>query len=123
MAVSCISAGFAVTVVLLVVVPRVEEVFRDFGTKLPTGTILLLKFSRFCRAGGILSVWGVFAMLPFVPPLFDKPATEAPRRRFFNPPRLLLTLFLLLFFGWMIFALFTPYVALINSVSGSAGKR
>jgi len=122
-AVICILAGLASTVMLMVVVPHGEEIFRDFGTKLPTGTILLLKFSRFCHAGGILSVWGVFAMLPFVPPLFDKPTDEAPRRRFFNGPRLLLILFLLGFFGWMIFAFFRPMVVLIDQVTGSGGKR
>ena len=123
MAFSCVSAAVAVTVVLLMVVPRFEETFRDFGTKLPVTTIALLKFARFCAKGGILSVWGIFAFLPFIPPLFDKPTDEQPRRRYFSLPRLLLTLFLLVFFGWMIFALFTPYVALINSVSGAAGKR
>jgi hypothetical protein len=120
---SCISAAVAVTVVLLVVVPQVEGTFQSYGVKLPAMTVLLLKFSKFCRAGGIVAVWGLFAVIPFLPPLFDGAPVEAPRRRYFSMPRLLLTLFLLLFFGWMIFALFSPYVALIDSISGSVGKR
>jgi type II secretory pathway component PulF len=123
MAFSCASAGLAVTVVLFVVVPQVEGTFQNYGVKLPAMTVLLLKFSKFCRAGGIVAVWGLFAVIPFIPPLFDSPTGEAPRRRYFSMPRLLLTLFLLVFFGWIIFALFTPYVTLINSISGPPGKR
>jgi hypothetical protein len=123
LAFSCVSAALAVTVVLFMVVPRAAATFQDYGTKLPTSTVLLLRFSRFCRAGGIVLVWVLFAALPFVAPRFGTWTPESPRRRYFKPSRLLLTLFLMFFFGWIVIALFTPYVNLIDSVSQPTRNR
>jgi len=123
MAFSCASAAVALTVVLLFVVPRAEVAYKDWGMKLPAMTIAVLHFARFCYRGGIVAVWAVFAAVPFIPPLFDAQPNVAPRRRYFSLPRLLLTLFLLLLFGWIILALLTPYVNVINAMTNSAKKR
>ncbi|MDB5322636.1 MAG: hypothetical protein JWN40_4267 [Phycisphaerales bacterium] len=119
LAFSCLSAAIAVTVVLFIVVPRAEETFKTFGTKLPTSTILLLNFSRFCQSGGIAFVWILFALPPIIVPLVRPWPPPDSRRRYFRLSRLLLTVFLMFFFGWMILALFQPYVALIDAVSNS----
>ena len=115
MAFTCVSAAVVVTIVLLFVVPMVERVFEDFKTHLPTSTVALLGFARFCRGGGIVLVWGLLMVPPFVGPLFDPPREEG--RRAFRPTRLVLTLFLAVFFGWIIFALFTPYTRMIDSAA------
>jgi type II secretory pathway component PulF len=115
LAFTCVSAAVVVTIVLLFVVPMVERVFQDFRTQLPTGTVVLLWFSRFCRGGGIVLVWLVLMTPPFVGPLIDPPREEG--RRVFRPTRLALTLFLAVFFGWIIFALFTPYARMIDSAA------
>jgi hypothetical protein len=68
--------------------------------------------------GGIVLVWGVFAAWPFVAPVIDG-TRVGEKRRYFRLSRLLLTLFMLAFFGWIIFGLFTPYVRFIDSISGA----
>src|SRR4051794_8799172 len=115
LAFTCVIAAIAVTVVLLFVVPMVERVFDDFKTQLPVSTVALLWFSQFCRGGGILLVWMAFTVPPFVAPMIDPPRDEG--RRALRPTRLALTLFLAVFFGWIIFALFTPYVRMIDAAS------
>lgn len=118
LAFSCLSAALAVTVVMLVVVPRAQATFSSYSIKLPLATVLLLGFSRFCQGGGIALVWMIFAVPPFLAPLFQTwPPPVDSRRRYFRPSRLLLTLFLMFFFGWIIMGLFTPYVVLIDTVS------
>ena len=117
LAFSCLSAAVAVTVVMFMVVPRAEATFKDYSVKLPLATTLLLGFSRFCQGGGIALVWLIFAVPPFIAPLFQTWPPPDSRRRYFRPSRLLLTLFLMFFFGWIILGLFTPYVALLDSVS------
>jgi hypothetical protein len=118
LAFSCVSAAAAVTVVMFMVVPRAEATSKDYAIKLPTATVLLLGFSRFCRSGGIALVWMVFAVPPFIAPRFQTwPPPAGSRRRYFRPSRLLLTLFLMFFFGWIILGLFTPYTVLLDTVS------
>jgi hypothetical protein len=118
LAFSCLSAALAVTVVMFVVVPRAQATFSSYSIKLPLATVLLLSFSRFCQGGGIALVWMIFAVPPFLAPLFRTwPPPADSRRRYFRPSRLLLTLFLMFFFGWIIMGLFTPYVVLLDTVS------
>ena len=118
LAVSCFSAAAAVTIVMFMVVPRAQATFSNYNFKLPLATVLLLRFSHFCQNGGIALVWIFFVIPPFISPLLQTwPPPAEPRRRYFRPSRLLLTLFLMFFFGWIILGLFTPYVALLDAVS------
>ncbi len=91
LAFSCISAALAVTVVLFMVVPRAEATFKTFGAKLPTTTVLLLRFSRLCQSGGIIWVWILFALPPIIVPLVRPWPPPDSRRRYFRLSRLLLT--------------------------------
>jgi hypothetical protein len=122
LAFSCLFAAIAVTGVLFLVVPRAEEMFKSFDSKLPLTTVALLAFSRFCRGGGIVLVWGLFIALPFLAPLARRWPPPDSRRRYFRPSRLILTLFLTIFFGWIILSLFLPYIALIDAVSNPTRK-
>ncbi len=115
----CVTAALAVTLVLFVVVPRAEATFKDYATKLPTATVLLIGFSKFCQHGGIILVWILFAVLPFLSPLVQTWPPAGSGRRYFRPSRLFLTLFLMFFFGWIIMGLFLPYTALIDALSNT----
>jgi hypothetical protein len=119
LAFSCVTAALAVTVVLFMVVPRAEATFKDYTTKLPTATVLLIGFSKFCQRGGIILVWILFAVLPFLSPLVQTWPPAGSGRRYFRPSRLFLTLFLMFFFGWIIMGLFLPYTALIDALSNT----
>jgi hypothetical protein len=119
LAFSCVTAALAVTVVLFMVVPRAEATFKDYSTKLPTATVLLIAFSKFCQRGGIILVWILFAVLPFLSPLMQTWPPAGSGRRYFRPSRLFLTLFLMFFFGWIIMGLFLPYTALIDALSNT----
>jgi type II secretory pathway component PulF len=64
----CLAAVAAtLTYLLLVWVPRFEDLFRDFGTKLPTPTAALLIASRFCgQQSGWIIPWAVAIVLPIL---------------------------------------------------------
>jgi type IV pilus assembly protein PilC len=52
-----------VSMIMIFVIPKFEEIFRDFGTKLPTVTVVLLKISRwFANDYG----WAYIIAFPFV---------------------------------------------------------
>src|SRR3954453_3702550 len=50
------------SIILILVIPRLENVFKDFGTQLPFPTMLVLNLSRWFRANYLL--WGLMACLP-----------------------------------------------------------
>ena len=97
--------------VLLLVIPRIETVYADFGVKLPMVTAIILDASRFLRtpigwAFGILIagvVGVVFAVLPI-------------KGRWL---RLLVMTILALLVIALALALFMPMISLIESISGS----
>jgi type IV pilus assembly protein PilC len=52
-----------VSMIMIFVIPKFEEIFRDFGTKLPTVTVVLLKISRwFANDYG----WAYIIAFPFI---------------------------------------------------------
>lgn len=56
-----------VTFLMVVMVPRFEAIFRDFGTKLPTPTVVLLNVSRFFSMDyGWVLFWVIAAVVPVV---------------------------------------------------------
>ena len=98
-------------IILLLVIPRFEVIYKDFGVKLPMVTVIILDTSRFLRtpigwAFGILIagvVGVVFAVLPI-------------KGRWL---RLLVVTVLALLVIARALALFMPMISLIDSISGS----
>ena len=64
----CLCAIAAVlTWSLLYWVPRFEDIFRDFGTRLPTATVILLIASRyFGQQSGWIIAWSIALVLPIL---------------------------------------------------------
>ena len=110
----CALTAVLLTVAPLFVVPRFEDIFRDFGTKLPAVTVALLRLSRALAGGLVVVVW----VLAAVPVVVSIPLGLTGRRM------LRLVTFLLLAGAvlWVVLALFMPYVTLIQTVSGGAKK-
>jgi hypothetical protein len=119
-AVVLIPWAFVITILLAVVTPRFETIFRDFGTKLPTITLLLLQGSRvFVNNYGWVAVWAAAIGLPFAVAPLRRPERGRRRRSFAIAITILLcgaTIALGLI------ALYAPMISLIQSVSGGAKK-
>src|SRR5687768_4258232 len=101
--------------IFMLVVPRLESVYMDFGVKLPAVTMIVLDVSRFLRtplgwffATLIAAVVGVFfAVLPV-------------GGRWL---RLLMVTMLALIVLGLALAVLLPFVNLMESLSGGRGKR
>ncbi len=112
-----------ILLILLLVVPRFEEVFMDFKLDLPSSTRLLLRMSRFLTHGGVERLLLVFAVpIPFL---------HAAAAGFLYPRlgrggrlayRLLLTLALAVLVLVFVIALFMPQIALMEGISGGGNK-
>src|SRR5438105_15563993 len=78
----CVTSAIVVSGVVIYVVPRAQGMYASYGMQLPLATTALFAFSRFCVGGGIVFVWVLFALPPFIAPLVRSPAAAgAPRRR------------------------------------------
>jgi type II secretory pathway component PulF len=55
-AIALIPWAFVLTILFAFLTPRFEEIFRDFGTRLPMVTVLLLQGSRAFLAYGWVAV-------------------------------------------------------------------
>jgi type IV pilus assembly protein PilC len=119
----------AIAFIMLLVVPRFEQIFKDFGTKLPALTQVVLQLARITASGG----WVALTLLPviagflgaLIPPEEPLPeVTEGGRRRRRRMTVVMRATVLILFViaGVTILALFLPMISLINAVSGS-GKQ
>jgi len=135
LAVVCMSAAIGLTIVFCVVVPRVEDSYKDFGTKLPGMTILMLRFSHLCayrywdKDGGehinyigMVLLWVVAALPAFLVPLLAPWSSANAERRYLRMSRVITTVVLALLIGWVVVSLFMPMVTLVQSVS-SGGKK
>ncbi len=107
-------------------IPKLEEVLKDFKVELPLITKITLLVSRFITNGYgwipglILAIslpFGITAMLNI-----GHPDPGQYRRREVWTGRLLRIVAVLAFL-WIALSMFLPYTALINSISGSGGKR
>lgn len=117
--IGCVFAALF-TLVVFYVVPKFEEIFRDFGTKLPGPTVFLLSISGslVSRLVTVIVVWLFAIVLPFVvaamsPP--RSPSTGESRRS------LATTLYVLVIGALVLLicvALFAPMVSLIDAVNG-----
>src|SRR5258706_16373649 len=70
LAITCGFSAALVSVMLLFVVPYFwtmqARTLMDYGVRIPDVTTSLIAFSRFCQSGGIILVWIIFAIPPFV---------------------------------------------------------
>ena len=121
-----VTVGLAI--ILLLVAPRCEQVFKDFGMKLPIATVVVLSLGRFTRAGG----WMLLPLIPvitgFLFALIGSPSHQTiadaqVRHRLRRMWATRLTIFTVLLIGLVTaLALFMPMISLIRAVSGG-GKR
>lgn len=121
-AVICLLFAGTLIAARLFVLPAIEAMFRDFHVKLPTLTIWILHLSRINAIGFVAGVCMVGVLPPFLIPLLRPWPPQEPGYR----PRYAFLLFLLLYLAFvatMILALFMPYVRLIDSISGTGGKK
>jgi type II secretory pathway component PulF len=100
---------------MLFVVPRFEQIFKDFHTALPASTMALLYASRCCQN---LYVAGSFLLVPIVLPilmtqLFWRPVVKQ-RRRWWE---LATVLVFVCTFMFIIVSLFAPMIALVQTAS------
>ena len=111
------------TVILLLavfIVPRFGEIFMDYRLDLPYPTKVLLRVSRFLTDGGAERFLLLLLLpIPFVHALAAGllyPRAGRGRRLMY---RLLVTLAITGVVLFVVLALFLPYIALINAVSGN----
>ena len=104
----CLLIALVLTVTPIFLVPRFEDIFRDFGMKLPLVTVSFLQFSRAANRG-LLPLIGLLAAVPVAVSI---PLNRLGRRTF-------LYLVLVAILVWIALALFMPYVTLVNTVSGA----
>lgn len=125
LAITCGYAAAVLSAMLLFIVPYVwamqARTMMDYGVKLPAVTTSLITFSQFCRNGGIILIWVIFALPPFVAAWAQPWRPADSRRRYFRPSRLIMTLIMALFCIWIVTGLVLPHVTLLDSL-GSAGK-
>lgn len=110
--------------IVILIVPRFEMVFKDFKTELPWITKLVLRISRWtANEYGWVAIFPliVAAVLPGI--LLDRQSPTGHGARIYRRvmTRLLL-LAMLSFVGIVIFACFMPMISIIDSVSGTARK-
>jgi type II secretory pathway component PulF len=116
---TCVMFGVVLTGILLAVVPRLENVYMDYSQQLPLGTVLLLKLSHFCSAGGIVVLWALLAAPPFLLPRIN---SGEEGRRAGRVGRLVVTLLMGVVVTWMAWALFAPYVNLLETAGTASGR-
>jgi len=93
-------AVLIVTMIMIVVVPKFEEIFRDFDTQLPGVTVMLINVSNWF-VHGYPPGWAVILVGPLL---------------FFLLLKLLVVLGVIV--GFIVISLFLPLVSLIDSVAG-----
>jgi hypothetical protein len=106
-----------VAVVLAGIVPRFEQIFRDFKIQLPWPSQFLLTLSHwFVHDMG----WLALAPLPFLLAyLMSLPGgTPRERRKVRHWERLLAFLIVAIFLVYVVMALFMPLISLIQAMSG-----
>ncbi len=110
--------------IVILIVPRFEMVFKDFNTELPWITKLVLRISRWAaNEYGWVVVFPliVAAVLPGV--LLDLHSTTGTGARIYRRVMVrLLLLAMLILVGIVIFACFMPMISLVESMSGSARR-
>lgn len=110
--------GTAVFVLVVFVVPRFEDIFRDFKLDLPAPTKFLLRASR---AGYLLAIFAAPLALAHAFAAAALYPRSGRMGRFLY--RLMLVLVLGAVVAVVVLALFMPYVAIMEGISGMGPKK
>jgi hypothetical protein len=122
MTISFVFVVATVTFIMLFVVPKFEDIFKDFHAELPGITKILLVITRFGNGLGLVLLW-VLAI--GVPVLITRLRTWPPaggRRSLDLVVALTCLLFLICSAILLGIALFAPMITLIDSISGGPPK-
>ena len=111
------------SILTLIVTPRLESVFRDFGVKLPALSVSVLHFARLCQRGALPVLWALMLAPAFLVPLLRPWPPEDPSARHSRLARTVVMLAFALFTAWIAIGLFAPYVTIIESAAGGAQKK
>ncbi len=120
--------GIALVIGMLtfLAIPKLESVLKDFKVELPLISKITLLLSRFITNGygwipGLILAIGLpFALTALLN--INHPDPGQYRRREIGMSWLL-RFFALLVFLWAVVSMFAPYIALLESVSGSGNKK
>jgi hypothetical protein len=123
LALSLFTFAAGITVFSFLIAPRLTDMYKDFGARLPAATTLLLSVARFISAGGWVLLWAIAIVPPVVAPLVTPAHDRVARpRRAFRPMFALYLLAVLLLLA-LLLATAYPMIGLINSISGSPQRR
>lgn len=105
--------GYAlIMTVLVLIVPRFEQVFRDFKATVPGVTTLLIFASRLCTQ---YYLWAILIPLPAIWAVGNANIPDSRLRRWL---RVAAFIFVVLFLIYSLIALFRPLMLLIKSLAG-----
>ena len=105
---------WGVTAAFVLVAPKFEPIFRDFGVQLPAVTIAVLTVSRLLYPWGILPALIAPIALGFLVQTFPNPASA-------RWVRLALVVVAAILIFLLVIGLFMPMITLIGNMSG--GRR
>jgi len=97
-------------IILVLVIPRLENVFKDFGTQLPFATVAVLNLSRWFRSAYLL--WPIVLSLPVLAGLFA-PRSKSGQRWI----RLLMTVCFAGIVLLVALAVLMPMMSLVETIS------
>jgi type II secretory pathway component PulF len=112
-----------VSVLTLIVTPRLESVFRDFGVTLPALSVSVLHFARLCQRGALPVLCALLLAPAFLVPLLRPWPPDDPGARHSRLARIVVILILALFTAWLVLGLFAPYVSIIDAAAGGSSKK
>ena len=112
-----------VSILTLIVTPKLESVFRDFGIKLPALSVSVLHFARLCQRGALPALWALMLAPAFIVPLLRTWPPEDPTARHSRLARTVVMLAFALFTAWIVLGLFVPYVSMIEAAAGGSSKK
>ena len=102
---------WGVSAIVMLVVPKFESIFRDFGVQLPTLTVIILALSHFLYPWGAIPALAAPVALGFLVQTFPNPSAA----RWLRLVLIVVSMGLILL---LVIALFMPMITLIGNMSG-----
>jgi hypothetical protein len=124
--ITCLYSVAVLSAMVLFAVPYVWSMeaptLKEYAVRLPGATTSLLAFSNICRSGGVVLLWVIFLIPPFVSArMMPWPPVET-RRRYFRWSRLIVTMVLTIFCVWIVVGLVLPHALLLDALSSGPKK-